>query len=215
MALEKISYQKLKETKTEINDKIGELSSLSTTNKTSLVNAINETFTSVSNGKSLIASAITDKGVPTESDATFQTMATNISNIPSGGTPTPPSNYRSGTFTLSDDTYESTKVSNLDADVLNHINDSTFLLGIYANFIPIAGSSFGGIKGNTSYVSDKTGNGLYLTSSTIGSQLKTTSVSTVPTETLSNFWVASDGLYINSSTSYKWRAGTYSYFCSW
>ena len=40
--------------------------------------------TSVSNGKSLIASAITDKGVSTASDATFQTMATNISQIKSG-----------------------------------------------------------------------------------------------------------------------------------
>lgn len=39
---------------------------------------------SVSNGKSLIASAITDKGVSTASDATFQTMATNISQIKSG-----------------------------------------------------------------------------------------------------------------------------------
>ena len=33
---------------------------------------------SVSEGKSLIASAITDKGVSTASDATFQTMANNI-----------------------------------------------------------------------------------------------------------------------------------------
>ena len=43
--------------------------------------AINELKTSVSNGKSLIASAITDKGVSTASDATFQTMANNIRNI--------------------------------------------------------------------------------------------------------------------------------------
>lgn len=39
---------------------------------------LNEVKTSVSNGKSLIASAITDKGVSTASDATFQTMANNI-----------------------------------------------------------------------------------------------------------------------------------------
>lgn len=38
---------------------------------------------SVSNGKSLIASAITDKGIETLSDATFQTMADNIKSIPS------------------------------------------------------------------------------------------------------------------------------------
>lgn len=43
--------------------------------------AINNLKTSVSNGKSLIASAITDKGVSTASDATFQTMANNIRSI--------------------------------------------------------------------------------------------------------------------------------------
>lgn len=39
-------------------------------------------FQSVSNGKSLIASAITDKGLSTAADATFQTMANNINSIP-------------------------------------------------------------------------------------------------------------------------------------
>ena len=43
-----------------------------------------EVFQSVSNGKALIASAVTDKGVPTASDAAFSTMADNISKI-SGG----------------------------------------------------------------------------------------------------------------------------------
>lgn len=42
---------------------------------------LDELKTSVSNGKSLIASAITDKGVSTASNATFQTMANNIRNI--------------------------------------------------------------------------------------------------------------------------------------
>lgn len=46
--------------------------------------AIDQLFTSVSNGKSLIAEAITDKGVSTASNATFQTMANNINNIPIG-----------------------------------------------------------------------------------------------------------------------------------
>lgn len=44
-------------------------------------------FTSVSDGKQLVASAITDKGVSTAPDATFSTMATNIrkiSSIPDG-----------------------------------------------------------------------------------------------------------------------------------
>ena len=38
---------------------------------------------SVSDGKSSIASAITAKGVTTEADATFETMANNINNIKS------------------------------------------------------------------------------------------------------------------------------------
>ena len=40
---------------------------------------------SVSNGKALVASAITDKGVTTAADATFQQMADNINNINIGG----------------------------------------------------------------------------------------------------------------------------------
>lgn len=42
---------------------------------------IEECFQSVSDGKALVASAITDKGVTTASDATFATMATNIASI--------------------------------------------------------------------------------------------------------------------------------------
>ena len=44
-------------------------------------NEVNSLKTSVSNGKSLVASAITDKGVSTASDATFQNMADNINKI--------------------------------------------------------------------------------------------------------------------------------------
>lgn len=46
---------------------------------------LDEVFQSVSNGKALIASAITDKGVPTQADATFAVMAENISQISGGG----------------------------------------------------------------------------------------------------------------------------------
>lgn len=55
------------------------------------INTLNSTttelFTSVSNGKSLVAGAITDKGVSTSANDSFSTMATNIRNIPtsSGG----------------------------------------------------------------------------------------------------------------------------------
>ena len=46
--------------------------------------ATNSLKTSVSNGKSSIASAITDKGVSTSATADFSTMASNIRAIPSG-----------------------------------------------------------------------------------------------------------------------------------
>lgn len=46
-----------------------------------------EVFQSVSDGKELIASAITDKGILTKSDATYQTMADNIHAISSGDVP--------------------------------------------------------------------------------------------------------------------------------
>lgn len=46
---------------------------------------IKEVFQSVSNGKQLIASAITDKGINTDAEDTFETMAGNIGEIALGG----------------------------------------------------------------------------------------------------------------------------------
>lgn len=54
-------------------------------NGATLKDTLEQLFTSVDNGKDLIASAITDKGVDTEKDATFQQMADNIRKIESGG----------------------------------------------------------------------------------------------------------------------------------
>ena len=51
------------------------------TNAQDIKGAINEVFQSVSNGKTLIASAITDKGVTTSNTDTFETMAINIRNL--------------------------------------------------------------------------------------------------------------------------------------
>lgn len=52
---------------------------------------------SVSDGKSLVASAITEKGVETATDATFQTMHDNILNIKSGG---------SGSYVIADNSLD-------------------------------------------------------------------------------------------------------------
>ena len=46
---------------------------------------LDELFQSVSSGKTLVANAITDKGVSTATDATFATMASNISKINTNG----------------------------------------------------------------------------------------------------------------------------------
>lgn len=88
----------LEQTETAINLK-GSDNSVSTVNIDSEISATSanpvqnkavaakfeEVFQSVSNGKEMIASAITDKGVYTENDATFETMATNISQLKTGG----------------------------------------------------------------------------------------------------------------------------------
>lgn len=55
--------------------------SISTLNGT-----VNNLFQSVSNGKGVIAEAITDKGVPTSATDSYSTMAGNIRAIPTGGT---------------------------------------------------------------------------------------------------------------------------------
>ena len=52
---------------------------------TNVQDAVTELFQSVSNGKSLIAGAITDKGVSTSATDTFQQMADNIASISAGG----------------------------------------------------------------------------------------------------------------------------------
>ena len=51
---------------------------------TDLENDLQEVFQSVSNGKNLLASAITDKGIQTSGTDTFQTMSDNILQISSG-----------------------------------------------------------------------------------------------------------------------------------
>ena len=46
---------------------------------------VQETKKSVSDGKELVAAAITEKGVATSKEDDFSTIANNIKNIPSGG----------------------------------------------------------------------------------------------------------------------------------
>ena len=60
------------------NNLTGDLTQLSTTNKTNIVAAINELFQSANNGKELIANAI---GEPLSSNDTFSAMSTDINNL--------------------------------------------------------------------------------------------------------------------------------------
>lgn len=100
---------------------------------------LNEVFQSVSNGKSLIASAITDKGITTAADATFQVMATNIASIPFGEAIANNPFTMKGAFvfnskiyladTLSKDLITVKKNSeNLQITSVERVNDTTFKL---------------------------------------------------------------------------------------
>ena len=80
-------YKSGKESLTQISNFIAtgvSYAGLATEDQT-IVGAVNEVFQSVSNGKSLIAAAITDKGIPTAATDTFQDMADNIASISGGG----------------------------------------------------------------------------------------------------------------------------------
>lgn len=63
---------------------VGSLSNLQTSAKSNTVAAINELFTSVSNGKTAVAAAITGKGVPASGSDTFSQLATKIGQIQTG-----------------------------------------------------------------------------------------------------------------------------------
>ena len=74
---------------------IADISSIDDGTVTGAIKYINEkVFKSVSDGKILIADAITDKGVPTSADATFAIMANNIAQISASS-----GNIASGEFT--------------------------------------------------------------------------------------------------------------------
>ena len=84
-----ISYIVLGDETLEVEDTkartdIGDVAALKTNAKDSLVKAVNECFQRASDGKALIASALTGMGVDTSADATFKEMAEKISTIQTG-----------------------------------------------------------------------------------------------------------------------------------
>ena len=68
---------------TQIDDVLSEESKNPVQNKV-ITAKLNEVFQSVSDGKSQIAAAITDKGINTAADATFNVMSENIKKIETG-----------------------------------------------------------------------------------------------------------------------------------
>ena len=80
-----INNEDLADNKTYSNIKIEEKLANVRTDLTEINTKVNDLFQSVSSGKTLVANAITDKGVSTATDATFATMASNISKINTNG----------------------------------------------------------------------------------------------------------------------------------
>ena len=102
----------------------GKLTDLNTTEKSSIVGAINEVFQSASNGKTLIAQAITGKGVETSADDTFQTMATNIGNISGGSGTIINMSDKTVHFSI-DDFYRALNDITVNSDIYTSIFDNT------------------------------------------------------------------------------------------
>lgn len=111
--------------------------SMSGASSTNVQDVIDECFQSVSSGKSLVASAITDKKVPTDATATFAQMAANIMKIVLGsGNATAGDVLAGKTFTNNDGVeYEGT-MPNIkaidDAIESNYISSGSNGKGIYA-----------------------------------------------------------------------------------
>lgn len=104
--------------------------------------AIDELFTSASNGKELIADAIAGKGVPTSANDTYATMAGNIEKIETG-------------IDISDATL--TSASELKKDIVAYTKTGARVVGILGqgtvNKPSISVSSTGKITASTSYTS--------------------------------------------------------------
>lgn len=217
--MDKPSFEYVNGKVSGVDGKVGTLSNLETTVKTDLVSAVNELFTSVSNGKTAIASAITDMGVTTASDAAFATMASNIRSISGGGggDPTPtPTNYRVGKITLSSDVSSTAvKAAEIDADALSHKNDTTFLLFVFSRFGGDSTTrSVGAFVGNVLFGGTRYGLSIYQTSSTFPTSPIEAPANQASTG-LGKAYVGADGIYLVSTSSYKWKAGDYSYLLVW
>ena len=125
--------------------------------------AIDELFTSASNGKELIADAIAGKGVPTSADDTYATMAENIEKIETG-------------IDISDATL--TTASELKKDIIAYSKTGKRIVGSLGQGVvnkpSISISSAGKITASTSYTSGIIGSSTVSNTSQLSTQSETT-----------------------------------------
>lgn len=81
---ERVKWNKASTDSEQALTDIGNKSGLQTSNKTNLVSAVNELFTSANNGKTAVASAITEKGVSASPTDTFTVLASKVGQINTG-----------------------------------------------------------------------------------------------------------------------------------
>ncbi|MED0688043.1 hypothetical protein [Anoxybacillus ayderensis] len=98
------------------SQKIGDLTTLNTTAKTNLVDAVNELFTNVSNGKIQVRDAITGKGgIVADSDGdgvpTFEELVTGVNGILTGASI---KSVQSGVVAIGLGSYADVTISNVD-----------------------------------------------------------------------------------------------------
>ena len=130
---------------------------------TNVQQAIDELFTSASNGKELIADAITGKGIPTSANDTYSTMAENIEKIETG-------------IDISDATL--TAASELKKDIVAYSKTGKRIVGSLGqgtvNKPSISVSSAGEITASTSYTSGIIGQSTVSNTSQLDTQAETT-----------------------------------------
>ena len=106
---------------------------------TNVEGALAELFQFVSNGKTLIASAITDMGIATSNTDSFETMANNIRQISSGGTSGGTEERLLYKFGLLSDVHVDGDGSDEAYSISDLNNAISFLQNAGANFIAYAG----------------------------------------------------------------------------
>jgi hypothetical protein len=142
---------------------------------------VEELKTSVSEGKALIAAAVTDKGVQTAVDATFATMANNINVINDKST------FINNILTNSSNWIVSQRShSYMGAYISLEKNTTYFIIGIYSNF----------------YSQQEASGGYVLMKVTTGSSHQSVAGTVISSNYSDSAWFEPNGLGYNSNKGY-------------